>query len=86
MYILTVCDTRSFPFNNDKKRVLALTLSHLEDLSILGSMGEPENEINLTGEMLSAVCRLFVMKGNTLKDQQTISRLICMTCHLQKMH
>ena len=61
MYILAGCNTISYPFNNDKKRVLALTLSRLEDLSILGSMGEPEKEKYLTGEMFNAVCRLFAI-------------------------
>ena len=41
--------------------MLALTLSHLEDLSVLESMGEPENERYFTGEMLSDVCRLFAI-------------------------
>ena len=58
MYILTGCDTVSYPFNKGKKRLLAQTLAHLEDLSTLGSMGEPEIERYLTEEMFSAVCRL----------------------------
>ena len=37
----------------------ALTLSHLEDLSVNGSTREPENISYLTGEMFSDVCRLF---------------------------
>ena len=61
MYILAGCDTISYPFNNDKKHVLTLTLSRLEDLSIFGSMGEPEKERYLTGEMFNAVCRLFAI-------------------------
>ena len=50
-YILTGC----YPFNNAKKRVLALTLRHLEDLSVLASMGEPENERRFTCEIFNDV-------------------------------
>ena len=55
VYILTGCDTVSYPFNNAKKRVPALTLRHLEDSSVLESMGEPENERHFTGEMFNDV-------------------------------
>ena len=41
--------------------MLALALSHLEDLSVLGLVGEPENERYLTSKKFSAVCRLFVI-------------------------
>lgn len=59
VYVLTGCDTVSYPFNKGKKRVLTAVLDHLEDLSVLGSMGESENERVLTEEMFRVVCHLF---------------------------
>ena len=41
--------------------MLALTLSHLEILSDLESLGKSENEIYLTGEMFSDACHLFAI-------------------------
>ena len=60
--------------------MLALILSPRKDLSVLGSMGESENEICLTGEMFSAVWQMipiFSIIGKTLKDQQLIYGLMC---------
>ena len=41
--------------------LLYINPSHLEDLSVLGSIGETENERYLTGEMFNYVCRLFAI-------------------------
>ena len=90
MYILTGCDTVSYPFNKGKKRALA----HMEDLSTLRSIGEPENERYLTEEIFSAVCRLlaflyereyFEGSADELRAYYMgISEVICFVCHLQK--
>ena len=61
MNILTGCDTVSYPFNKGKTRVLTSALDHLADLSILGSFGEPGNEIALTDEAFSVSCQLFAI-------------------------
>ena len=51
VYIKTGCGTASNPFNKGTKRVLALTLCHLNDSSVLGSLAERY----LTGEMFGTV-------------------------------
>ena len=76
--------------------MIALTLSPLEDLSVLASMGEPENEIYLTDEMFSGVCHLppilYEKKdfGRSAVDLRAHLydhlRVICVVCHLQKTH
>ena len=69
----------------------ALTLSHLEDLSVLESTGEPENISSLVRCLvMCAVCLTFTMERKTSKDQQMISgficmivlKVICVACHL----
>ena len=70
----------------------ALTLSHLEDLSVLESTEEPENIIFSLVRCLvmCAVCLTFTKERKTSKDQQMISgficmivlKVICVACHL----
>ena len=96
VYILTGCDTVSYPFNKGKKRALTVALDNLEDLSTLGSMGEPESDRILTDEMFKAVCRLFAMlygredfEGTTDELRpiyMVTSEVIYVACRQQKTH
>ena len=61
VYILTGCDTVSYPFNKGKRRVLTEALRHIADLKVFGQFGKTENERIPTEETFKAARNLFAI-------------------------
>jgi len=72
VYVMTGCDTISFPWHRGKRRAFRLATENLEELTLIARYGQPGEELHVTEDVMDAARHLF----KSLYERSTFGGLL----------